>query len=119
MNITARHVIEQAREVAAAHPDRKASRQREGLGSVYRMEGEPFCLFGHALNRLGLLDLMPERYDELRISTVLSLLDITGTDAELEWLSTAQSNQDVGMTWGKSVSSADHYATLPEGGRDA
>lgn len=114
MNITATQVIEQAREVAAAHPERKASRQRDGLGSVYRMEGEPFCLFGHALDRLGLLELMPEGYDELRISSVLSLMQVTGTYAELEWLSNAQSNQDIGMTWSKSVSHADHYTPINE-----
>lgn len=82
---------------------------KEGVGCVYRHDNTPMCLFGHALDKLGIterpngrsLDEIASDVDQ-EIGAILEEFDI-GEYAFVEAANQAQARQDSGDTWGEAL----------------
>lgn len=88
---------------------------------VYREEtGEPSCLIGHALKRIGQLDLISVETrmspgasiattrNLMNVSQLLYDLGLQFTEAQKRWLTRVQSQQDERTAWGDAVNNADY-----------
>lgn len=104
-------IIAAIREVAAESPDFVY----KGM-CQYVVNGQPGCLVGHALWRLGLIDEGIERYNTNDLKIKAFDLAWAFDRAELAWLGHVQNRQDRGAPWGVAVKDADEvvwpiYAT--------
>lgn len=108
MSDTGQKIINEVRLVAAANPD-FVYEPPDDEGCVYVRDGEPSCLIGHALWRLGYIDAELERHREgpnHNWDGAPDLLDHLGLhldDSESEWVAVVQSRQDDGQPWGHTV----------------
>lgn len=111
-------VIEHVRSLAAEHPDELATR-------AYFSHGQPACIFGHVLGRLGASPTCPD--DKTKDPIVVNregmrvvggyvgirlvrwtLLDVMEPSSdELAWCDRVQVRQDNGYSWANSVAHAD------------
>lgn len=83
----------------------------------YVFDGEPACLVGHALWRVGLIDADFERSCWNR-EGVIDLLDGEALGVkcdwpELQWLGAVQDAQDARIAWGEAVDIADAQKLIP------
>lgn len=101
-------LIEETRKVAAERSDFVY----QGF-CQYVDGGKPACLIGHALWNLGLIDESLEfrGVNEDGVRFITNHLDIALDDAEESWLTSAQSGQDHGISWGMSVVRADELGS--------
>lgn len=93
-------LIGTVREVVAERPDFV---YEPGAGCVYVHNGQPSCLLGHALWRLGLItaDLSPMT-NGLGITAGIPGLESLD-QSELNWLDLAQGEQDLGSDWAHAL----------------
>ena len=100
-------VEREIRRLAHEHPDRKTYPH-------YMKNGEPCCIFGHALYNLGVPVENLREYDRANLGadeeTEISAgdtLDPAATRVEKAWANEVQLNQDLGAVWRKAVEGAD------------
>ena len=109
MSIQASDLIEHIRTIAAERPDYVYQTPDGRSACVYGWNGRPSCLVGHALekaNHAVFEDVVQQMNNE-----AVELLEngglITGTSEEIDWLSNAQSYQDIEYSWEDAVRQAD------------
>lgn len=102
-------LIAKVREVAALRPQHIDPNDP----CLYIYDGQPACIMGCALWDLGVIQpsLEDDGDNQKLIPKLLSRLDLEVDEAEIEWLSAVQKNQDNGLSWGASVEHADLYAS--------
>ena len=100
-------VEREIRLLAHEHPDRKTFPH-------YTKNGEPCCIFGHALYNLGVPVENLREYDRANLVAVEELemsagdtLDSAATRVEKAWANEVQLNQDLGAVWREAVEAAD------------
>ncbi|AAN12764.1 gp124 [Mycobacterium phage Omega] len=97
-------LINEIRMVAAGNPDYVYEYEEGGL-CRYIMNGQPSCLVGHGLHRLGLIDaaLEPHDYNYSCFEDLEERLDLGLDSDEVHWVERVQIAQDGGRTWGEAV----------------
>lgn len=91
------------RKLAREFPDRKAE-------CTYVRDGEPMCIFGHALHRLGVSTFELAEYDAADDSVSASDLIDTDDLAAMRWANNVQTGQDRSAPWRIAVDFADRWA---------
>ncbi|MBS4102461.1 hypothetical protein [Tsukamurella paurometabola] len=102
-------VEREIRRLAHEHPDRKTHPQ------YTKSSGEPCCIFGHALNNLGvpiatLIEFDRQNEDGFGELPEVAAGDTLSPDSRREdrmWANEVQLSQDLGATWGEAVDKAD------------
>lgn len=103
-DITVADIVRATREVAAERPDFVYVSPLLSGYCVYTHNGEPSCLFGHALLRLGLpMSCLEELSTNVAIATACRQLNIPLTDGEARSLADVQHAQDNGVPWGEAI----------------
>lgn len=119
MSEVGQRIIQAIRDIAAESPGFVYVRPADKVKCVYVAGGEPSCIVGKALWRLGFIDAALEDVDPEKgwmmpnmmpasdlIQRVLHLdIDIE----EAEWISEVQYHQDGAKPWGEAVQFADRY----------
>lgn len=109
--ITAEQLIEKVRELAAAKPDFVYRRPENSTSCLYREhDGMPGCIFGQAFDALGVE--LTDAHEHKGITRVLSLLGISVTRLQVEWMMSVQDAQDLGHSWAEAIARADFRRPL-------
>lgn len=114
MSKIGKRILKEVQRIAAQSPDYRYE-PPDSDQCVYIHDGEPSCIFGHALLNLGLIDKSFERVlididgvscariNLQDIETVIEYLNLEIDDKEIEEFLSIQSDQDNGKPWGRVV----------------
>jgi hypothetical protein len=114
MTVIGEKIIGTTREIANEIPDfiyRSDGLLKACAYVEYNEDGEskPGCIFGHALLRLGMIDLSIAEWDANTegIRSLAYREDWALSNPELDWMGKVQNEQDTGSTWAEAVALAD------------
>ncbi len=110
-------IIAAVRDVAAKNPSfiylNAALMGADGNFCVYVKDGDPSCLIGQALWKLGLIDaaLEADDFNAVGADDLLRSLPIGDSldPNEIEWLTRVQEMQDAEKPWSEAVEWADNF----------
>lgn len=109
---TLREVVEQfgpATTYAQRYEEITDGSYDTGMTCKYQIDGNPVCIVGVALDRLG-IPYDPSWEDESITSVAGEYLDGTFTDGAIGVLAVAQDRQDGGDSWGDALLAAERRA---------
>lgn len=107
---SASDLIRAVREVAADNPDRIYQAPDPQVCEYADTAGNPLCLIGHALHRLGRLEQAANVGNEENIAAILVYDwqdEVKSTRTQRDWLHSVQKAQDTLQPWGEAVRTAD------------
>lgn len=117
MNEFSSLLIKQVRALAQERPN-----YSDETRCRYFSDGQPSCIIGYALSRMGLpdevLDLVGQHNDQsitsLNVHMARSGMEYSDSPEAVRWLGVVQTYQDKGSSWSQAVSKADRLSELDQ-----
>lgn len=104
--ITASALAEAVVEVANERPDHVYETANTDV-CLYQVDGQPSCIVGHALARLGAPAELLRTLDSEELTIGSAFVDVEALERddkdEAEFLHRVQNAQDIGVPWGEAV----------------